>query len=238
MTRLYSPRFLVVLSVLLIINLWGVTISQAGPWDIKLELENTYHEEDGWSSAVEPTLRYSSERWRTHLEYEKQFDPESEDGKLEWQYDYKFEFRRSELVLRNELTRDLDRKRTASELTPRWYYYATKAVQVGFDLEFDYFDSAADPEFDLFEIEIEPIVIWTKKLTKGKFIAELEAPVFRLYSKKEDTDDIEFEGSEAEFRYQRKLAKGTRFQFEFKLVYDRIKDELEYKPNLSVRYKF
>ena len=179
----------------------------AGQWEIELESENTFNKNGDRESAIEPTISYSFDHWKTHIEYEKPVSPEDQDGNIEWQLDYKFHNSNKNIKfsIRNEVDRDLNRDRTSSEITPRWFYKTSKSLSIGFELELDYYDSSADSEFNLFEAELEPTIIWTRKNNSSVFSAELEAPVLRLYSDKEGSDDFEYEGVEAILKYTRKL---------------------------------
>ncbi len=222
---------------LLVIALWN-SVSAAGDWEIKLELENTFAENEDRATSIEPTIRYITETWLTHLEYEKPVSPNSEDGKIEWQLEFYGELNQSEFAIRNEVTWNLEKNRTRSELTPRWYYNKSKVLDIGFDLEIDYYDSAADSEFDLFEVEIEPTIIWTKNLDNGKFKTKLEAPVFRLYSNEDGEDNFKYRGLEVNLQYQRKLTSDSRFIIELKLPYDSESNELEVDLNFALRHRF
>ena len=205
---------------------------------MKLELENTFNEDGDRETSVEPTIVYRHGNWKTHLQYEKPVHPESEDGSVEWQYDYKWKYDRSSFSIRNEVKHNLDKDQTTSELTPRWYYNKTKSVELGFDLEIDYYDSAAVSTFDLFEVEIEPTVIWTRLLDRGQYGIELEAPILRLYSNDNQQDGFKYVGLEIIFGYVRKLPHRTRLEFEFQLPYDAEKNELETSLNFAVHHRF
>ncbi|MEE9303382.1 MAG: hypothetical protein V3U84_06315 [Thiotrichaceae bacterium] len=231
-------KFTIFTLAFLLTSPFWISASRAGQWEIKLELENTFSKDWERETSVESTLRYQQDNWKTHLEYEKPVYPKSEDGSLEWQLDVGWEFDRTEIYIRNELSRNLDKNQMTSELTPRWYYNVTESLQIGFDLEIDYYNSAADQEFDLFEVEIEPTVVWTKKLSRGIFITELEAPITRLYSNDDQEDNFEFVGLRLILKYVRKITRKTRLEFELKLPYNSTNNKLETDLNVALRYRF
>lgn len=221
-------KFTIFTLALVLTSPFCISVSTAGQWDIKLELE----------TSVESTFRYQQDNWKTHLEYEKPVYPKSEDGSWEWQLDVGWEFDQTEIYIRNELSRNLDKNQMTSELTPRWYFNITESLQIGFDLEIDYYNSTAVQKFDLFRVEIEPTVTWTKKLNRGIFIAELEAPISQLYSNDNEEDDFEFVGLRLILKYARKINSKTRLEFELKLPYNSTSNKLETDMNVALRYRF
>jgi len=210
----------------------------ASEWEIKLELENEFDAAGQRQSNIEPTLVYRDAGLRTHIEFEKPISPETLDGAVEWQLDIHWDFSQADFLIRNELSHNLDKSRTKSEFTPRWYYRATDAVDLGFDLEIDYYDSKADTEFSFFYVELEPTIVWTHKFEKNKLTAKLEAPVTRLYSKDQELDNFKITGVESIVTYRHLLRRKLYAVVEVKLPYDREKDEFEQELNLAVRYRF
>ncbi len=220
------------------LTLLAASASANGTWEVKLESENRYDEDGDRTSSLEPTLIYQSGPWKTHIEYEKQVHPESRDGRLEWQFDYRWKLSRSTVTLRSEVLHDLDRDRTRAELTPRWMIRTSPSLQLGFDLEIDYFDDSADSQLDIFEIEIEPTLMWTRKFPSGRFRFELEAPVLRLYSNNKDVDDVEYEGIEPILSWRHTISDASNVTVELKLPYDAEAEEWEARPNLAWRHRF
>ena len=220
------------------VSLLPLCPASAGEWSLKLETENVYAPHEPWESALEATIEYSTENWETHLEYEVPYQPELEDGSLEWEYAYSWQFDNSKFTLQNELVRDFESNRTRSQLTPRYYYRESKTIRLGFDLEMDYYDSRADSSFDLFGAELEPTIIYSALMGKGRFYAELEFPKLQLYTKDDEEDDFRFTGFEWIIRYRQNMTEKTRLLLELKLPYDRDSNELEVRPNIGIRHYF
>lgn len=212
-----------------------LNVAWASNWAVQLESENEFDDDGKLDSAVETTVmfRNKNESLKMHLEYNKPVSSPDRDGNVEWQIDKRWKPGRMEYAIRHELDRDFDDDETKNELTLRGYYQLNDSLEIGFDLEIDYFDSGAESKFRLFEVEIEPTIIWTKKFGRNKFIAELEAPVTRLVSDKPGRQDLQVEGAKVIIRYQRKLSSEVSFNSEFRFNYDRISSEFEQEARLS-----
>lgn len=201
-------------------------------------MENTYRPHRDRDTALEATLEYAAENWETHLEYEVPVHPELEDPKFEWEYEYKWRFDRSTFSLQHELDRNLEINRTRAELTPRYYYKESKNLRLGFDLKIDYYNSLREDSLDLNEVEIEPTIIYTKLIGKGRFYSELEFPKLRLYAKEDLVDDFKFTGYELILRYRQNMTDKTRLLLELKVPYNAEVGEHRYQPNIGIRHYF
>ena len=229
MMRVWTKYHSVVL-LFLLLTIFGK--SYAAGFVSQIELENNFDEDRNRETAIEATIQYRTKHWKTHLEFDKPVYPKTEDGSLEWQYEYRWKGNEQIFFLRHELDYGMDDHRTRAELTPRWYYLFSKETRAGFEVEFDYYDSRADDALELSYVEIEPTIKWAEKRGNAEYSFELEAPKYRLYSSDDDTENVEFIGFEPIFSYARDLARGDTLEFELSLPYDAQDNEFELGINL------
>ena len=172
------------------------------------------------------------------MEYDHGYYPDQSRGRLEWETDYIWRFERSDFTLRNEVNRDRSTHNIQSELSLNWFYQATGSFKFGFELEVDYYDNDSDRKFDIFEIELEPTIFWTKKLPDGKFRFELEAPITRLYSNDKTKENFKVEGMQLAFMYQRNISKDSRYGATLKLLYSSETHDVATNPEFYLQHYF
>ena len=208
--------------------------AHADGWVGQIQLENNLDEDREYSAAIEPRIQYRADDWRTHLEYEKPFHPDSTDGKLEWEYEYYWKFDSRRFSLRHEVEYDFERNRTRAELTPRWYYRPSRDFRAGVELELDYYNSKAEDALELSNAELEPTIKWTAyRDEKSQVSIELEAPVYRLYTNETGESNVEFVAIQPIFTWDRIYDGGRALEIELELPYDTVDNELEIILNIS-----
>lgn len=152
------------------------------------------------------------------MEFTKPIQPDSEDGFVELEAEYRWKIsERGQFRLQNEITYNFEKKQWAAELTPEFYVNLQHGFAIGFELEIDYLNK---DDWDIHQIEIEPTIKWGTKLGPGELDLELEAPVMRLYSSADNTDNFEVETIEPIIEYTLPISKKTKVAFVFGAPYD------------------
>ncbi|WP_415897799.1 hypothetical protein ACMXYX_05115 [Neptuniibacter sp. QD72_48] len=205
--------------------LTGLSIHTQADWYASFSTEYQPEAQSG-HYAYKPLLQYTEGNFGTYLEYVYVPRNGLDNGKnLTWQVEYKWKLsENSSLKLVHEFDRTIDTNTESAELTPKFYTSFDNGLKAGFELEIDYY---LDGDFDIYEIEIEPTLKWSRSLGEGKLNLELEAPTMRLYSNDDSIKDFEFEEVLPIIGYDHPLSKNLTLHTLLELPYDLQEDDFD-----------
>ncbi|WP_415898832.1 hypothetical protein [Neptuniibacter sp. QD48_11] len=217
----HKPFSLIALAALLT----SLSLQTQADWYASFSTEYQPEAQSG-HYAYKPLLQFTEGNFGTYLEYVYVPRNGLDNGQnLTWQVEYTWQLNENSIFkLVHEFDRAIDSDTNSAELTPMYYTTFDNGLKAGFELEIDYY---LDGDFDIYEIEIEPTLKWSRNLGEGKLNLELEAPTMRLYSSDDSIKDFEFEEVLPIIGYDHPLSKNLTLHTLLELPYDLQEDDFD-----------